>query len=204
MVTLAAIDGGTYFHHHSLYEVPFGQYFDDRIYVRDVGATDLSVCKALLLPCRLNAELIAGFKDQLVDYMRGGGTLIAMGETFPDRWLPDVEFTSCETNFWWWVEGLPGPDISIVDVDHPLMTGMIADRAIWHLHGYFRTNSLQKRLIDEAGGTLLFEDTTTYAPGRLIATSLDPMYHHGSHFMPATTRFLEVFLPALRDYVSKN
>ncbi|MEM7045138.1 MAG: hypothetical protein AAF543_20205 [Pseudomonadota bacterium] len=204
MVTLAAIDGGTYFHHQSLYEAPFGHYFDERIYVQDVSATDLSACKALLLPCRLNADLIAVFKDQLVDYMRAGGTLVAMGETFPDRWLPGIAFTACETNFWWWVEGLPGPDIQIVDTDHPLMAGMTADHAIWHLHGHFRTSPAQRPLIDEVGGTLLFEDTKTYAPGRLIATSLDPMYHHGSHFMPATTRFLDVFLPALRAYVSKT
>lgn len=202
MVTLAAIDGGTYFHFYSLYEAPFDRYFDQMIYVQDVPATDLARYKALLLPCRLNAELIANFKDQLVDYMQGGGMLVAMGETFPNRWLSGIEFASCETNFWWWMEGLPGPDISIVEVDHPLMVGMTVDRAIWHLHGHFRVSPVQKPLIDEAGGTIMFEDATTYAPGRLIATSLDPMYHHGSHFMPATTRFLDVFLPALRNYAA--
>jgi len=35
--------------------------------------------------------------------------------------------------------------------------------------------------------------------GQMILTTLDPFYHHGSHFMPATTRFLDGFLPWLRE-----
>ena len=31
--------------------------------------------------------------------------------------------------------------------------------------------------------------------GTLLVTSLDPMYHFGSYFMPATERFLDGFLP---------
>ena len=34
--------------------------------------------------------------------------------------------------------------------------------------------------------------------GRLIVSTLDPFYHHGSNFMPATTRFLDGFLPWAR------
>ena len=33
----------------------------------------------------------------------------------------------------------------------------------------------------------------------LIVTSLDPMFHVGSNFMPAAARFLERFLPWLRE-----
>jgi|TARA_R100000908_G_C3643589_1_gene78648 hypothetical protein len=46
-------------------------------------------------------------------------------------------------------------------------------------------------------GSVLYDDTVT-TPGRMIVTTLDPMYHHGSHFMPATTRFLDGFLPWLK------
>jgi hypothetical protein len=54
-------------------------------------------------------------------------------------------------------------------------------------------------VIETDDGALLIDDTSSYAPGRLIAMTLDPCYHHGSHFMPATTTFLNGFLPALRD-----
>jgi hypothetical protein len=33
----------------------------------------------------------------------------------------------------------------------------------------------------------------------VLATTLDPCYHHGSHFMPATTHFLKGFLAWLKE-----
>ncbi|RDI32521.1 Regulator of Chromosome Condensation (RCC1) repeat protein [Rhodococcus sp. AG1013] len=42
-------------------------------------------------------------------------------------------------------------------------------------------------------GMMLFEDTVT-TPGRIIATTLDPTYHHGNNFMPGSTRFLYALL----------
>lgn len=44
---------------------------------------------------------------------------------------------------------------------------------------------------------MLYADGHSWRGGRLVVTSLDPFYHHGSHFMPATTRFLDRFLPNL-------
>lgn len=38
----------------------------------------------------------------------------------------------------------------------------------------------------------------------MIVTSLDPVYHHGSRFMPATTRFLDRFLPNLRGLLETS
>ena len=35
-------------------------------------------------------------------------------------------------------------------------------------------------------------------PGTLLVTTLDPTYHDGSYFMPATERFLDGFLPWAR------
>lgn len=33
----------------------------------------------------------------------------------------------------------------------------------------------------------------------MIVATLDPLSHYGSHFMPATERFLDGFLPGHRD-----
>lgn len=198
MTRIAAVDGGTYFHHHTLFEAPFKHCFDDIVYIRDVPFTDLSGYDVIFLPCRLNTHLLAPLADQLVTFMRGGGTLVVMGEIFPDRWLDGIDFTPCETNFWWWREGLPGPAPRIAQPDHPLMGDLTDQDCIWHLHGHFHVKGRQKPLIEDDTGALLIEDVETYAPGRLIASTLDPCYHHGSHFMPATTAFLSGFLPALR------
>ena len=47
-----------------------------------------------------------------------------------------------------------------------------------------------------SGEALLYADTVS-TPGTLIVSTLDPMSHYGSHFMPATERFLDGFLPWL-------
>ena len=59
-----------------------------------------------------------------------------------------------------------------------------------------------RSVIDKLGqGSILYEDCVS-TPGRMLVTSLDPCYHHGSYFMPATTRFLRGFLPWLQDYTA--
>lgn len=202
MPRLAAIDGGTYFHHRTLKEPPFARYFDRVIYVRDVPFTELDVFDVVLVPCRLNAHLIAPLAGQLLDFWKGGGTLVAMGETHQDRWLPNIRLTPTETNFWWWLE--PGADlgIQIAEPEHPLFRHIDREAATWHLHGYFTTSENQLSLIEtREGECILLEDSVTHAPGRLIATTLDSCYHHGSHFMPATTTFLSGFLPWLSEKV---
>src|SRR5690606_1291483 len=85
---------------------------------------------------------------------------------------------------------------------HPLMNG-IGDRDVtWHLHGWFDTPEGAHVLArDGEGRAILYEDTVS-TPGRMIISSLDPMYHHGSHFMPATSRFLDRFIPNVKAYLN--
>jgi hypothetical protein len=40
--------------------------------------------------------------------------------------------------------------------------------------------------------------------GTLLMTTLDPTYHYGSYFMPATERFLDGFLPWVRAELLKG
>lgn len=200
MPRMAGIDGGTYFHHRTMREAPFAHHFDEVIYVRDVPFADLSAYDIVLVPSRLNAHQIAPLAEQLLDFCRGGGTLVAMGETDHEKWLPNTKVTPLETNFWWWLT--PGADLGvrIAKPDHRLFDYIDRAAATWHLHGYFHLAGNEVSLIEESNGNcMLFEDATTYAPGRLVATTLDPCYHHGSHFMPATSRFLHGFLRWLKD-----
>lgn len=39
-------------------------------------------------------------------------------------------------------------------------------------------------------------------PGTLVVSTLDPLSHYGGHFMPATERFLDGFLPWLANEIS--
>lgn len=195
MPSLAAIDGGTYYHHRTVYEPPFAPFFDAAVHVRDMADADLDAHDIVFLPCRLNADLIAPQGGRLIRFMEDGGTLVAMGETFPERWLPGITATPVETNFWWWLE--PGASLGVRLTGACGMEDYLDEAALsWHLHGYFTLRTGQVPLIEADGRCLMFMQD--WGKGRLIATTLDPCYHHGSYFMPATTRFLHGFLPWLK------
>jgi hypothetical protein len=200
-IPIAAIDGGLYYHIRSLEMEPYGHYFDEVIYIRDVAGRDLSNIDTLVIPCRLNARLLSPLKVKLQDYMRGGGRLVVMGETFPDRWLDEVNFIPRPTNYWWWLKQGADLGVRMATGDHPINDYLDARAATWHLHGVFEPRKPEQRSLIETreGECLLFEDRESFAPGTLIATTLDPFYHHGSCFMPATTEFLKGFLRWLAD-----
>lgn len=199
--SLAAIDAGLYYHQHAIHHPPFKDFFAATPYLRDVPATDLTKFDTVLILCRTNAFYLAPLADQFMDFMKKGGRLVVMGETFPDRWLPNIHFNPVNTNFWWWLEEGADLGIQIRDQYHPMSEFVDKQAATWHIHGTFDPlASSQKSLIETAeGGCLMFEDCETYAPGRLIVTSLDPFFHHGSYFMPATTFFLDRFLTWLKQ-----
>lgn len=197
-VSLAAIDGGTFYHHHSLHEPPFDRFFDALIYAPELGRHDLAAHDALIVTCRTPPHLIAPHASAIRRYLDAGGTVVAMGETGSERWLPAVRWTDSELNFWWWLE--PGADsgVRVADPGHDLWRFLEPRDVVWHHHGFFAPPPGACSIVDAAGqGSILYEDRAT-TPGRMIVTSLDPFYHHGSHFMPAATRFLRGFLPWLR------
>lgn len=193
---VAAIDAGFYYHDHALRDEPFAHFFDELIYIRDVATTDLTRFDSVIIPCRTNAFHLAPLSEQFQTYMKQGGRLVVMGETFPNRWLPDVNFTGMDTNFWWWLEEGADLGVQITALDHPIAAHVTKEAATWHLHGTLDPlNDNQKCFIaTREGECLMFEDVKSYAPGALIVTTLDPFFHHGSHFMPSTTVFLEKFL----------
>ncbi|WP_240137442.1 hypothetical protein [Salinigranum salinum] len=76
---------------------------------------------------------------------------------------------------------------------------MPPDDCRWHFHGSFDPPADAHVLIeDDAGGAVLYTDDSTWA-GDTLVTTLDPTYHYGSYFMPATDRFLSGLLPWLHD-----
>lgn len=198
---VAILDGGQHYHHDAITRPPLEGFFDHVIYVRDVAATDLSAFDILIVPCRTNTYWLAPLAGQLQAFMRQGGTLVVMGETFPDAWLPDIGFKPLQTNFWWWLEKGADLGLKMSDPAHPICRYLTRDDVTFHLHGAFEPlHPNQKSLVEtKEGECQLFEDVTSYAPGRLVATTLDPFFHHGAFFMPATTRMLLGMLPWLID-----
>lgn len=193
-----AIDGGTYFHHHALRGPRYRDCFDRLIDIRVLLEADLAQCDVLVVTCRSHPGKLREARATFERFLAHGGTVVAMGETQSHTWLPGFEWSYRPTNFWWWRE--PGAEAGYEtrSPTHAFFTHLKLADTVWHYHGVLQPPAHAQRLIDlqHDAGCLLFEDTVTTA-GRMIVTTLDPFFHHGSHFMPATTRFLDGFMPWL-------
>lgn len=197
MTTLAVLDAGTYYHHRTIYEPRYRDFFDEIIYTRDLPEADLTGVDTLLVSCRTDPSVLRPRREQIADFLASGKTVVAMGSTGHPDWLPNVNWTDTPTNFWWWKEG-GEIGLKLATPDHPLFNRLSLADVTWHYHGYFQVPVGAQSLVDVGDlGSIFYEDTVS-TPGRLLITSLDPMYHHGSYFMPATTRFLDGFLPYLK------
>jgi hypothetical protein len=205
-MTLAILDGGTFFHHAAIHGERYRELFDRAIYMPELTPAHLDGTKWLIVPDRIHPDLLRARRDILIDFARAGGTLVVFGENQAETWLPGVSWTPRPTNFWWWLDKNAQPEQRLVMPDHELFEAVPFADTIWHFHGLLNPPSGAQTLIDvppdadnsDEGGALLYDDRVTTA-GRLIVATLDPFYHHGSNFMPATTKFLDGFLPWARQ-----
>ncbi len=199
---LVALDGGTYYHRESLCGERYRRYFDEVWYAPELPQRALDEVACLLVTDRINPRLMVAAKKSVAAFLDRGGFVVAMGETHPERWLPGIEWEFHPTNFWWWKT--PGATQGLIAPRplHSLMQDMTLEDASWHYHGVFTPPPGADIAIalDGDRGTLLYEDRVT-TRGRMLLSTLDPFFHHGSNFMPATTRFLDRFLPWLRAQV---
>jgi hypothetical protein len=198
---VVAPSAGTYYHIRSLEGPRYTQAFDVICRPEQLGQV-LRPDDILWLPCRTPAQRMIAQKDVVARHLDAGGTVMALGESRSDLWLPAVNFTETETNWWWWLD--PSADLGVrvtaAASVHPLMAGIGDKEVTWHLHGWFVPPKGATVLArDGEGRPILYEDRVS-TPGTKILSSLDPMFHHGSHFMPATTRFLDRFVPNLKAY----
>ncbi|RMX06523.1 hypothetical protein D8I35_08345 [Corticibacter populi] len=195
---VAALDAGTYYHHRTFHTPELRRCIDHVIYLRELDEQAIADCDVLIVSCTSPLEMLVAQRDLFARFLASGRTLVAMGANSAHRWLDGVQWVESAVNFWWWKE--PGTDsgLRLCVPDHSLFQYITLADATWHQHGAFVPPPGAVSLIDKQGvGSVLYEDAVS-TPGRLIVTSLDPMYHHGSHFMPATTRFLRGFLPWLK------
>ncbi|MEM1418849.1 MAG: hypothetical protein AAGH15_28410, partial [Myxococcota bacterium] len=193
------VDGGMAYHTRTLREGRFARYFDALFDLRTLDDVDLAPWPTLVIPCRTPGMRLAAHREQLAHYMDAGGRLVVLGETRPDLFLEGVRFARVPTNFWWWLEPEGQLDVRITDPTHPLFERVGEADLRWHVHGTLTLAFPARELVrwedPETGGAIMVE--AERGRGQLLLTTLDPTYHHGSGFMPATTRFLEGFVPWL-------
>ena len=197
---LIAINAGTYYQIEALESPRYAEHFD-AVTAPEGLAGHLTAADALFVPCRTPPQRMIAQGAIVEAHLAAGGTVIAMGESRSDLWAPNVVFHARPTNWWWWLE--PGADLGnvVTAPEHPLMRGIGKTEITWHLHGHFDPPLGAEVLATDAEGMAILYVDAKSTPGRLVVTSLDPIYHHGSHFMPATTRFLDRFLPNLGPWL---
>ncbi|KGD96955.1 hypothetical protein [Rhizobium sp. YS-1r] len=198
-MSILAIHPGAYYHIETLEAPRYAHYFDRLVRPEDLPGEDLAEHAVVFIPCRTPADRLAPHADQLRAYLDQAGTIVATGETALEVFLPGITFTPQPTNWWWWLT--PGADLGvrIASPDHSLFDRLGERDLTWHLHGWFDPPDGSQVLAVNGGGKPIFYVDEVTTPGRMIITSLDPCFHHGSHFMPATTRFLDGFLPWMRE-----
>lgn len=76
-------------------------------------------------------------------------------------------------------------------MDHPFFKYITLADCTWHQHGVFWPPEHATTLVSTVdGGSVLYIDEHS-TNGIWPITTLDPDYHYGSYFMPATEHFLD-------------
>ena len=198
-MSIAFIDGGTYYHHATCNDPEFSRYFAANIYAPELADTDLDAFDCLYVASRQDPEYLRRAWPRLEAFLAAGKTLVVMGDNRAEDWVPGVRWESTPVNFWWWLT--PGADsgLRLAAPDHPLVEAVGLEAFTWHRHGHLYPPAGAVSLVDTVDGGSVFYDDRVSTPGRLLVSTLDPCYHHGSRFMPSTTRFLRGFLPWLES-----
>ena len=201
---MLAIHPGAYYHIECLEAPRYASRFTRLVRPEDLGSTDLEAFRVLLVPCRTPANRMIAHRERLLGYLDQGGTIVATGESHSHLWLPSFAFHPHPTNYWWWLEEGADLGVTVTASEHELFRYLEPEALTWHLHGWFDPPPGADVLATNAtGGAILFDDRST-TNGRMILTTLDSFYHHRSHFMPATTRFLDGFLAWVASLASPD
>jgi hypothetical protein len=157
----------------------------------------------VVVPTRLNQDILLEHKQKFKDYLDGGGHLVSFGD-FERPWVPNVKWKFYPTNFYWWVN--PGADLPLYPAspDHPLFRHITVDDAKWHYHGVFLPHDRAERvLVNEIGEAIIYVDRTSHK-GNMYMTTLDPDYHLGQGFIPKAEKFLDGYLAWIEEDMEKD
>lgn len=198
MRKIAVLYSGSSHQHRTFTEPKYRRCIAETIYLPRIGEYDLSRYDALIVPSQLHRGQAEASMPQIREFLAAGRTVAAFGAQDAD-WFPAHRWEFRPTNFWWWLEKDARSGLLLERPEHDLFRYITLGDATWHYHGvFFPAGEVETLIRVENDGAVLYIDKTN-TPGTLIMTTLDPEYHYGSYFMPATERFLDGFLPWLAE-----
>ncbi|MGG2200006.1 MULTISPECIES: hypothetical protein [Paenibacillus] len=198
MRRIGVLYGGNAHQHRTFRESKYKTYVHRLIYLPELHRASLDDLDVLLIPSQLHQRMVSASSGKLRAFADCGGTIAAFGAQ-PLDWLPGHGWEFRPTNFWWWLDPKADSGLVLNEPGHDLFRYLTLQDATWHYHGIFRPPAGAQTLISVRNdGAILYIDKVT-TPGTLIMTTLDPEFHYGSYFMPATERFLDGFFPWLAE-----
>lgn len=196
MRKIAVVYGGSSQHHRTFNEPKYNKFIDRLIYLPDLLTESLEEIDVLLMPSQLHMGLVVQATNKIHAFAENGGVVVSFGPQ-PQEWIPGQKWGFRPTNFWWWLDKNASSGLVLEKPEHDMFTYLSLEAATWHYHGVFDPPEGAQTLISaDGGGAILYVDTTS-TTGAWIVTTLDPEYHYGSYFMPATEVFLDGFFPWL-------
>lgn len=199
MRKIAVVYSGSSHHSRTYKTGEFSKHIDRLIPIRQLADADLSDVDVLLVPSQTHIDLLAQNVEKIYAFANSGRIVVTLGPQGFD-WLPKHNWEFRPTNFWWWLEKDAKSGLTLPGAAHDLFTNYItlAD-ATWHQHGvYWPTADCEILVATDDGGAVLYIDKEN-TNGTWVNTTLDPDFHYGAYFMPATERFLRGFLPWLQE-----
>jgi hypothetical protein len=197
---IAVLNSGTAFHIISLKKKPFNDYFKKVLYLPNLSFEQLEGIDILIVTCASAWDQLQKKKNIFYKFLSSGKTLVVMGRNETKHWLYDIKEVELPFNFWWWLDTSNSIDLEVVKSDYKLFEYIELKDMSWHYHGGFEIpeNSVNVIGHKDTKKSVFFE-LDEYYGGKLIVTSLDPFYHHGSYFMPNATKFGFALLDYLKD-----
>ncbi|MGW0045527.1 hypothetical protein [Rhodococcus sp. NPDC003348] len=193
-MTIAMLHGGSHSHLATLADPALAPYRIRPVHVRTDHPKSVADVDVLVVADRLRPDLLAAWSGAIAACLDRGATVIVFGENHIGDWLDGACEQPRPTIFWWWRTG-EDHRLHKLNPDHPAWQFFSDRSVIWHYHGVLEPPAGAVSLVDlhtvdgDRDGSILYVDEAS-TPGRLLVTTMDPVYHHGSGFMPGATQLL--------------
>lgn len=191
---VAMLHCGSHAHLAALADPALEPYGIRPVHARTGATPALDDADVVLVADRIRPDLLSPWADRIRDRALAGATVVILGENSVDTWWPGVREQVRPTIFWWWRTG-EDSRIHRASRDHPHAAWFSDKSLTWHYHGVLTPPAGAVSLVElhtpkgPVDGSLLYIDEVT-TPGRVLVTTMDPVYHHGSGFMPGATQLL--------------
>ncbi|MEV5647288.1 hypothetical protein AB0L57_03460 [Nocardia sp. NPDC052254] len=192
--SIVMLHGGSHAQLATLADPALAPYRIRPLHIRTAAPERLADAEVVVVADRLRPDLLRDWVPAILAALDRGATVLVFGENSVGDWLPGAREQKRPTIFWWWRTG-EDHRLRTRSPGHPAWQFFSGRAVIWHYHGVLEPPPGAVSLVDlytTAGaldGSILYLDEQTTS-GRLLVTTMDPVYHHGSGFMPGATQLL--------------